>query len=213
MTWQIAYALKNIAEGWQSSRANYIGGDYIMIATDGRPDVLAAISANRAMSLEDVQAYHSEKPELDFLCGYQTVCIWDGAAIDFSQANGFGWGSFGTLGSAILDGNVHTAQHKTFAFSDRLIRQFGKVKTLEREFDRVYKIELWGEKTFRVAMLADYEPTADGVRTTWENFGPVDVIWNINPNGKPTRSALQAGADLGCKVVKWDDFKDFMKAL
>lgn len=213
MSWQIKYALKKIADDWQSSTAEHVGADYIRIATDGKPDVLAAISANQKMSLEDVQAYHSAKPELDFLCGYRTACIWDGAAIDFSQANGFGWGSFGTLGSAILDGNVQTVQHKTFAFSDRLIRQSRMTETVVREYDRVYQITLRGDKTIRMAMLADYEPTADGVRTIWQTFGPVDVIWNINPNGKPTKSAIEAGAELGCEVLKWDDFKDYMNAL
>lgn len=213
MTWQIRHALKNISEGWSASTVEYLEGDYIMIRTDGKADVLAAISANERISLQDIQTYHSAKPELDFLCGYRAGCIWDGAAIDFSKENRFGWGSFGTLSSAISNGTVRTAQHKTFAFSDRLIRQFGKIQMLEREYDRVYKIRLWGDKNFRMAMLADYEPTADGVRTIWENFGRVDVIWNINPNGNPTQSAIAAGTELGCEVLKWDSFKDYMKAL
>lgn len=213
MNWQINYALKNIEKNWQSSTAEHVEGDYIKISTEEKPDVLAAISPSRTMSVEEAQEYHEAKPELDFLCGYRSECIWDGATINYAQSHGFGWGSFGTLGSAISDGNVHTAQHKTFAFSDRLIRQFGKIEKFERQYDRVYDITLRGEKNFRMAMLADYEPTADGVRETWETFGPVDVIWNINPNGNPTDSAIQAGAELGCEVLKWDGFKDYMKSL
>jgi hypothetical protein len=59
-------------------------------------------------------------------------------------------------------------------------------------------------------MLADYEPTADAVRTLWEQFGPVDIAWNINPNGNPSAEAIDAGNELGCKVMKWDELKEYM---
>ncbi|EDE2548595.1 hypothetical protein GBG34_22200 [Salmonella enterica] len=56
-------------------------------------------------------------------------------------------------------------------------------------------------------MLLEYEPTADAVRSFWERFGPVDVMWNINPNGEPTNNALEAGRELGCGVMKWSELK------
>ncbi|MBI6139617.1 hypothetical protein JEQ04_17375 [Serratia plymuthica] len=56
-------------------------------------------------------------------------------------------------------------------------------------------------------MLIEYEPTADAVRTFWERFGPVDILWNINPNGEPARNAYEAGRELGCEVMKWQELK------
>jgi hypothetical protein len=53
----------------------------------------------------------------------------------------------------------------------------------------------------------EYEPTADAIRTFWDRFGPIDIAWNINPNGNPTQNAIEAGADLGCEVMKWDELK------
>jgi len=60
---------------------------------------------------------------------------------------------------------------------------------------------------FRIGMIADYEPTADEVRTLWERFGAVDIVWNINPSGTPQPEASAAGRELGCEVMKWDELK------
>ncbi len=146
------------------------------------------------------------------MCGYRTNCIWEGGAIVYLEKNHIGWGNFGTLLSAAIEGNANTAVHKVFKFSDRIIRQFFFVKEIERQYDRVYKITLKNGKRFRMAMLADYEPTADGIRTLWDQFGSVDIIWNINPNGNPTSSALEASKELGCKVMKWEEFREYMKS-
>ncbi|MBZ8135189.1 hypothetical protein CLD20_18080 [Afifella sp. IM 167] len=54
-------------------------------------------------------------------------------------------------------------------------------------------------------MIADYEPTADAVRNLWDHFGPVDFVWNINPNGSPSPEAIDAGNELGCEVGKWEE--------
>ena len=58
----------------------------------------------------------------------------------------------------------------------------------------------------------EYEPTADVIRTFWDQFGPIDIAWNINPNGDPTHQAIQAGQDLGCQVVKWEELKRLMRS-
>lgn len=60
-------------------------------------------------------------------------------------------------------------------------------------------------------MILEYEPTADAVRSLWEQFGAVDIAWNINPNGWPTPNAIAAGQELGCKVLKWEDLKPILK--
>ncbi|MCG3823579.1 hypothetical protein I3263_03430 [Photobacterium damselae] len=61
-------------------------------------------------------------------------------------------------------------------------------------------------------MIMEYEPTADAIRTFWDEFGPIDVAWNINPNGSPTQKAIAAGNDLGCEVLKWEELKQLMRS-
>ena len=206
MNWQVKYALANLSEEMRST-AEHVGGDVIRIMTRNRPDVLAAITAAETVNREMAAQYREQTEELDFLCGYRKECIWEGEAIRYLEDNHIGWGSFGTLGSAVLDGNANTAPHKTYKFSDRLLRQYGRIVKIDREFDRVHHVTLRTGAEFRIGMIAAYEPTADEVRSLWKRFGAVDIAWNINPNGTPTPEAVAAGRELGCEVMKWDELK------
>lgn len=211
MTWQIDYALQNFENPNGLSQAEHLRGETIKISTRDKPDVLAVISAADTIDKRLAEQYHQKEPDMDFLCGYRSTCVWEGGAISYLEENQIGWGSFGTLTSAALDGNANIASHKVFLFSDRLIRQYGLVSGVSREFDRVYRLTLKNGRSFRLGMIAEYEPAADAVRSFWDTFGPVDVMWNINPNGNPTQTARDAGHELGCKVVKWEELKSHMK--
>ena len=172
-----------------------------------RADVVAVISAAYTINTELAMHYHADFPDMDFLCGYRKECIWEGGAIRYLESNTIGWGSAGTLSSAINAGDVNTAAHKDYFFSYRLIRQIRSVTNLDREFDRVFTMTLASGRTFRVGMIMEYEPTADAIRTFWDRFGAIDIAWNINPNGHPTQNAIEAGRSLGCEVMKWDELR------
>jgi len=210
LNWQVKYALENFAKPGDSS-AELFNGNIIKITTPNRPDVFAFISGdetiNETIAAQEIDAF----PKLDFLCGYRSSCVWEGDAIRYLEKFKVGWGNFGTLCSAAADGNANTASHKIYKFSDRLIRQHGRVASVDREFDRIHRVLLKSGTSIRIGMIAEYEPTADAVRSIWERFGPVDIAWNINPNGHPSPEAVEAGRELGCEVIKWDELKDYMK--
>lgn len=85
------------------------------------------------------------------------------------------------------------------------------MQELIREYDRIYQITLTTGTMLRIGMIADYEPNANAVRSLWDEFGPVDIVWNINPNGRPSQEAIDAGAELGCEVVKWEELKERLR--
>lgn len=207
MNWQVNYALKNIWENHGAASAQHLRDDAIRITMPDRPQVVAIISAAYTINAELAMKYHADFPDVDFLCGYRKECVWEGSAIRYLESNLIGWGSAGTLGSAIHSGNVKTSSHKDYFFSYRLIRQIRSVTNLDRQFDRVFTMTLSSGRTFRVGMIMEYEPTADAIRTFWDRFGPIDIAWNINPNGNPTKNALEAGKSLGCEVMKWDELR------
>ena len=207
MNWQIRYALASFREGRRST-AEHVDGDVIKIMTQDRPDVLAVITAVETVNQATAVEYREEIEGLDFLCGYRSQCAWEGEAIQYLEQNRVGWGNFGTLCSAALDGDANSAPHKVYKFSDRLLRQYRRVARVDREFDRIHRITLQNGATFRIGMIADYEPTAESVRSLWERFGPVDIVWNTNPSGSPPPEACEAGRELGCEVMKWDELKD-----
>lgn len=212
MTWQVQYALANIAKQAQLA-AEHVEGELIRITTPDKPDVLAAISAANEIDAALAATYREKYPEMGFLCGYRTTCVWHGDAIEYLEGANVGWGSSGTLTSAALDGDANAASHKTYKFSDRLLRQYGQVQEVRREYDRVHRVTVRSGASLRIGMLADYEPTADAVRSLWDEFGPVDIVWNINPNGSPSPEAIDAGRELGCGVMKWDELKECLRTV
>ncbi len=211
MNWQVEYALKNLRHASGVTSADHAGGDAIRIRVPEQPDVVAVISDTYTMSLEDAMQYHQAWPDMSFLCGYRKDCVWEGKAIAYLEANAIGWGSIGTLGTAVSHGNVRSAGHKSYAFAYRIIRQLRYVSDLYREFDRIFSLKLLSGRSIRIAMILEYEPTADSVRTIRERFGPVDIVWSINPNGFPTPSAIEAGRQLGCEVLKWEGMRSILQ--
>ena len=207
MNWQVNYALKYIQDNHKDASAQHVRGDAIRITMPHKPDVMAVISGAYTISTELAMQYHTDFPDMGFLCGYRKECVWEGGAIRYLEDSTIGWGSAGTLGSAVHKGDARSAAHKDYFFSYRLIRQMRSITNLDREFDRVFTMTLTNGRTVRVGMIMEYEPTADAIRTFWDRFGPIDIAWNINPNGNPTQNAIEAGAGLGCEVMKWDELK------
>jgi hypothetical protein len=211
MKWQVKYALEKLRDGNGVILADHAGGEAIRVEVREQPKVLAVISDTDRMTTELASHYHREWPGMDFLCGFRKECIWEGGAITYAESNSIGWGSIGTLSSAIPKGSVNRASHKAYAFAFRLIDQLHCVTVVDREFDRIVMVTLVSGRTLRIGMILEYEPAADHVRDLWKNFGAIDIAWNINPNGSPTPSAIEAGRGLGCKVLKWDDLKPILQ--
>ncbi|MCK0770123.1 hypothetical protein [Chromohalobacter canadensis] len=211
MMWQIKFALEYLHENTSLVSAEHIRDDAIKIELHDGSEVIAIISASYKITRELVAQYHSYFPRMNFLCGYRKECIWEGEAIKYAQENQIGWGNAGSLSDAVESGDFIKAEHKLYFFSYRLIRQMGSIAELNREYDRVFTMSLKSGKNYRVGMIMEYEPTADSIRTFWDQFGPIDIAWNINPNGSPTQQAINAGLELGCEVVKWEELKQLMR--
>jgi hypothetical protein len=210
VSWQVEYALANI-ESISNLKAERVEGNLIRIMTLDHQDVLAVISDDYVIKLSTAESCLGQYQGVDFLCGYRAVCVWHGDAIKYLEDSRVGWGNFGTLTTAARDGNVNTASHRTYSFSDRLLKQNRSIRDLVREYDRIYLVTLKSGRSIRIGMIADYEPSADAVRSLFEFFGPVDLVWNINPNGNPSAEAVSAAADLGCEVLKWNEVRERLR--
>lgn len=211
MMWQIKCAREYLQKNVKLNSAEHIRGDAIKIELHDGSEVIAIISASYKITRELVAQYHTDFPNMSFICGYRKECIWEGEAITYVQENQIGWGNAGSLSDAVESGDFINAEHKLYFFSYRLIRQMSSIINLDREYDRVFAMSLKNGKSYRVGMIMEYEPTADAIRTFWDQFGPIDVAWNINPNGSPTRQAINAGLELGCEVVTWEKLKQLMR--
>ena len=212
MNWQVNYAIENINKHNSRYKAEHIRDDIIKISVPDQPDTIALISASEWINKELIESYLQNYPEINFICGYRKTCVWEGDAIAMLDRKSVGWGDSSTMLSAALKGNAPHAEHKTFFFSARLIRQYGAIKHVEREFDRVFKVTLKSGRELRIGLIHEYEPTSDNIREFYDKFGPIDIAWNINPNGFPCPTAIKAGEELGCLVFKNEDLKEFLKS-
>jgi hypothetical protein len=211
MMWQIRFALEYLQKNVKLNSAEHILNDAIKIELRDGVEIIAIISVSYKITRKLVAQYHVDFPSMSFLCGYRKECIWEGGAITYARENQIGWGNAGSMIDAVESGNFINAEHKLYFFSYRLIRQMSSITNLDREYDRVFTVSLRNGKSYRVGMIMEYEPTADAIRTFWDQFGPIDVAWNINPNSSPTQQAINAGQELGCQVVKWEELKQLMR--
>lgn len=211
MKWQVKFALEYLQGNARLNSAEHMRDDAIKIELLDGSEAIAIISDTYKMTTELLAQYHEDFTNMSFLCGYRKECIWEGEAIKYAQENQIGWGNAGSLIDAVDSGDFINAEHKHYFFSYRLIRQMSSVTNLYREYDRVFTMSLGGGKSYRIGMIMEYEPTADAIRTFWDQFGPIDVAWNINPNGNPTQQAINTGKELGCEVVKWEELKQLMR--
>lgn len=212
MKWQIKYALQMISKNPKVESAIPVGDETIKISIRDCADIVAVISDAETITADLAVKYHSSFPNMDFLCGYRKECVWEGAAIEYVETRSIGWGNAGTLLDAVHKGSANGLSHKQFFFSYRLVKQSRVYTKLVREFDRVFTITLNNGRVLRVGMILEYEPTADVIRSFYDRFGPIDIAWNINPNGDPTTEALKAAEMLDCRVMKWDELREVFRS-
>ena len=86
------------------------------------------------------------------------------------------------------------------------MRQHGHISSFERVHDRLYRISRNGLPDLTVAMLNEYELTADHLRTARDRYGQFSVAVITNPNGRGTDSAAEAAQTMGVKILKWAPF-------
>lgn len=201
MNWAIKYAVKNLEEGYTRLEYDLVPPHAIRFTADGVPDALAIISTVDEMDIDEARKWINFNPEADFLCGFKRQCTWHGDAIEFVHSSGMGWGNFGTLLSAASEGNANTAQHKEYSFGDKILRQHRAVESVNRLYDKLYELNLRSGNTVKVVIATEYEPSADEVRSLWDQFGPVSLIYNINPNRQPTGLGYSVATELGTKIV------------
>jgi hypothetical protein len=91
-------------------------------------------------------------------------------------------------------------------FVERGLCQHDRVLSFDRIFDRLYQIRRKGLPEITVAMLNEYELTADHLRTARDRYGQFSVAVITNPNGQATSSAEEAAETLGVEILKWRPF-------
>jgi len=159
-----------------------------------KPAVLSLILHEKRITRAIVEKYLNEDHE--FVMNIPKAGVWDGTAIEYCQTLGLGWGGMGDLVVAARDEQL-SLQPKEYRWATDMLRKHGNTLSVNRLMDRLFEVERANGPTLRVALVKTYDLTADEVRTAYDDYGPFSVLFDNNPNGRPTVEALEAAASLG----------------
>jgi len=102
--------------------------------------------------------------------------------------------------------NVRAFQPEETEFVERGLRQHNRISSFKRVYDRIYRVSRLGLPDLTVAMLNEYELTADYLRTARDRYGPFSVAVITNPNGKATSTAKEVAQTIGVEILNWGSF-------
>ncbi|WP_189342287.1 hypothetical protein, partial [Mesorhizobium sp. M2A.F.Ca.ET.067.02.1.1] len=135
---------------------------------------------------------------------------WTGEAIALCEAHGKAWGQWGVLLRALGNEYPETTENPEISFNRRALSQHSRVKDVSFLLDHVLLVEHENGRTFRVAMLYQYDLCGDDVRMAWDDLGPFDLLLKTNPNGSILIDARQVGEALGIKVFGIKDMLAYL---
>ena len=114
------------------------------------------------------------------------MSYWTGGALNLAHDYNIATGAYGDLLRVIDVEDVRTFQPKETEFVERGLRQHDRISSFERVHDRLYCISRNSLPDVTVAMLNEYELTADHLRTARDRYGKFSIAVITNPNGRAT---------------------------
>ena len=173
--------------------------------------VLSLVTSAQKVTAKLIQDGIHEQPDCTFVCNIPKHAVWEGPALSIAFQHGLGWGGVGDFMAALNAENVYRSEPKKYRFGARFLRQYGSILHTERLSDSVVKITMRDGSEYRVAMLYEYEMTADAVRTHFDKYGPFDFILRTNPNGGPTGEAREAAEQMDVSIVTYTELSEFVR--
>lgn len=173
--------------------------------TEDGPFVAGIVSA-RCVEADTVRALVEFNLGVEIIANVPKESYWTGGALKLAQANNIATGAYGDLLRVIDLPEVRAFQPKETEFVERGLRQHDRISNFERVHDRLYCITRNALPDLTVAMLNEYELTADHLRTARDRYGQFSVAVITNPNGQATSSAQEVAQAMGVEILNWGPF-------
>jgi hypothetical protein len=103
-------------------------------------------------------------------------------------------------------GPVRDFVRSEFEFIERIFDQHSAIVRVERVYDRVYRLDRVALPSVTVALINEYDLTADHIRTAWQRYGPFTDVLANNPNCRCTAEAKEAAQQLKVKLLPLREF-------
>jgi hypothetical protein len=187
-------------------KVEVLSDQVLRVSRDKYAPYVAGVISVKCVEVDDIMPLVKSELGVEIIANVPKESYWTGAAIMLAQVHSIATGGYGDLLRVIDDEDVRAFQQKETEFIERGLRQHTRIASFDRIHDRLYRIKRAGLPDLTVAMLKEYELTADRLRTARDWYGQFSVAVITDPNGGATSSAVEAARTMGVEILKWGPF-------
>lgn len=188
------------------SKVDILSDQVLRVSRSKFDPFVAGIVSVECVQEDTVRPLVSSEYGVEIIANVPKEAYWTGEAIRLAQDNNIATGTYGDLLRVIDVEKVRNFRPRETEFVERGLRQHDRISSFVRLHDRLYRIARNGLPDLTVAMLNEYELTADRLRTARDRYGQFSVAVITNPNGRATSAAEEAAQSMGVDIMNWGAF-------
>lgn len=162
---------------------------------------LLGVTSVRRVTYEVVEPFLKGDLQPSFVVNIPRETVWTCGAIEALQANAIAFGGMGDLHHAVWEDDPRNYVFKEYAYVERRLRQHRRVTSIDRLYDRVWRVHRRSGSALAVAISNEYDLTADEVRTAHDRYAPFDILFHTNGLGRITNETHAAAQELGIELI------------
>lgn len=196
----------NLRKAEHVTQVEVLADQVLRVSRDKYAPYVAGVVSAKSVKVDNIMPLVESALGVEIIANVPKESYWTGHAIALAQVHNIATGGYGDLLRVIEVEDVRAFQQKETAFIERGLRQHDRITSFNRLHDRLYLIHRNGLPDVTVAMLNEYELTADHLRTARDRYGQFSIVVITNPNGGPTDSAAEVAQTMGTEIPKWGEF-------
>jgi len=196
----------NLREAGHVTNVDVLSEQVLRVSREKHAPYVAGIISVKCVKVDDIMPLVESKLGVEIIANVPKESYWTGEAILLAQVHSIATGGYGDLLRVIDVEDVRAFQQKETAFVERGLRQHDRIASFDRLHDRLYLIRRNDLPDVTVAMLNEYELTADHLRTARDRYGKFSLAVITDPNGGSTSAANEAARAMGVEILNWGAF-------
>ncbi|MCJ2130320.1 hypothetical protein [Methylobacterium sp. E-045] len=186
--------------------------EVVSIKRNEKSDFNAVVFKKNQITFEDVEPFIVNN-NISIVVKFPKVGSWRGDAIEACESHNIAWGRFGVLLRALSMDDPENSDDPEIAFSRRALSQHTRVRKVSFESDHLLKVHHDTGKIIRVALVYEYDLSANDVRNAVTRLGKFDALLKTNPNGSVLNDAYSSARSIGAEVYKIRDLMSYLAKL
>lgn len=206
--WAPGWVAARLSEVEQVESCKPVGGPNVRVERTGTlPTVHIACIAVDDVGRDVTQAVIEAAEEVCFIVNVTSGARITGEAIETARREGIAIGGMADVMRALRQNDPSMHEDRSWDFVENGLAQHDAVSHFEILSRGCYRIHRYRHETVDVAVIDDYEVTAESVRNAIGKFGDIDAVVSSNPSAQPIAdTAKRAASSAGTRVYLWREF-------